>query len=72
VAERLLTASELAQVLGMSAATVIDWAAAGRVPSFKLGHAVRFRESEVLDWLEQHRRGPRPEPCYRVSDTTHV
>ena len=60
MSERLLTAAELADVLAMSAATVIDWAAAERNPSFKLGQAVRFRESEVLAWLEEHRRGPAP------------
>jgi excisionase family DNA binding protein len=60
VSERLLTAADLADLLAMSPDTIIDWAAAGRVPSFKLGQAVRFRESEVLDWLEQHRRGPAP------------
>jgi excisionase family DNA binding protein len=60
LSEPLLTAAELGELLAMSTATIIDWAAAGKVPSFKLGHAVRFRESEVLAWLEEHRRGPTP------------
>lgn len=72
VADRLVTAAELADMLGMSPATIIDWAAAGKVPSFKIGHAVRFRESEVLDWLERDcRRGP----CIRpreVLDSGHA
>ena len=53
--ERLLTARELAELLGLSAATVLDWFEAGRLPGFKLGRVVRFRESEVEAWLEAHR-----------------
>ncbi len=57
--ERLLTARELADLLGLSPATVLDWFEAGRLPGFKLGgRAVRFRPSEVERWLEQQRRGP--------------
>jgi excisionase family DNA binding protein len=59
VSERLVTARELAELLGISTATVLDWWEAGRLPGFKLnGHAVRFRPSEVETWLEEQRRGP--------------
>lgn len=54
----LLTARELADYLGLSPSTVLDWWEAGRLPGFKIGTAVRFRESEVLEWLEAQRRGP--------------
>jgi excisionase family DNA binding protein len=56
--DRLLSARELAEYLGLSASTVLDWFEAGRVPGFKLGAAVRFRASEVDAWLEAQRRGP--------------
>ena len=57
--ERLLTAREVAELLGLSAATVLDWHEAGRIPSFKLPTGpVRFRPSEVEAWLESCRRGP--------------
>jgi excisionase family DNA binding protein len=55
--ERLLTARELAELLGFSAATVVDWSERGEVPSFKIGGRLRFRESEVADWLEERRQG---------------
>jgi excisionase family DNA binding protein len=58
VSERLLTAAELAERLALSTSTVLDWFEAGRLPGFKLGRVVRFRESEVLDWLEERRVGP--------------
>lgn len=55
--EPLLTAAELAEILGFSAATVVDWSEAGTIPAFKIGGRLRFRESEVEDWLEQRRKG---------------
>jgi excisionase family DNA binding protein len=55
VSERLLTARELADLLGFQAGTVVDWAEAGTVPAFKIGGRLRFRESEVLAWLEERR-----------------
>ncbi len=62
--ERLLTARELAEQLGLSAATVVDWAEAGRLPGFRLGGAkggrLRFKESEVVGVLESWRFGPAP------------
>ena len=56
--QRLLTAAELAERLALSTSTVLDWFEAGRLPGFKLGRVVRFRESEVLEWLEAQRVGP--------------
>ena len=52
VTERLLTSAELGELLGFAAGTVVDWAERGTIPAFKLGGRLRFRESEVLEWLE--------------------
>ena len=60
VSERLVTARQLAEVLGLSASTVLDMWERGELPGFKIGRAVRFRPSEVEAWLEGCRRGPRP------------
>jgi excisionase family DNA binding protein len=57
VTERLVTARELAELLGFSASTIVDWAEAGGLPAFKIGGRLRFRESEVLAWLETKRAG---------------
>jgi excisionase family DNA binding protein len=59
VTERLVTARELGAQLGFSAGTIVDWAEAGKIPSFKIGGRLRFRPSEVLAWLEEHRVAPR-------------
>ncbi len=53
--EQLLTARQLADVLGFSPGTIVDWAEAGKVPSFKIGGRLRFRVTEVETWLERQR-----------------
>jgi excisionase family DNA binding protein len=58
VSDRLLTARELAELLGFAAGTIVDWSERGEIPSFKLGGRLRFRESEVGAWLEGQRQGP--------------
>ncbi len=55
-----LTSRELAELLGVSAGTVLDWFEAGRLPGFKLGRSARFRASEVEAWLEAQRVGAAP------------
>ncbi len=61
MSDRLLTARELGELLGLSSGTILDWWEAERLPGFKLGgRAVRFRASEVEAWLEKQRRGPTP------------
>ena len=57
--ERLLTARQLAEILGFAPGTIVDWAEAGKVPSYRIGGRLRFRADEVETWLEEHRRGPR-------------
>jgi excisionase family DNA binding protein len=62
VSERLLTAAELADQLGLSPATVVDWSEAGKLPGFRLGGSkggrLRFRACEVEAVLESWRFGP--------------
>lgn len=60
MSERLLTARELGELLGFAAGTIVDWAERGKLPCFKIGGRLRFRESEVVEWLEARRVGDRP------------
>lgn len=61
-AEPLLTAREVAAILGMSPKWVLSEFEEGRMPGFKLNDTpkgrVRFRESEVERWIALRRRGP--------------
>ena len=59
--EPLLTARQVADLLGFAPGTIVDWAEGGRIPCFKVGGRLRFRESEVLGWLETKRAGARGE-----------
>lgn len=58
MSERLLSAREVAELLGFASSTIIDWAERDELPSFKIGGRLRFRESEVVEWVEGQRRGP--------------
>lgn len=59
--EPLLTARELAEILSFASSTVVDWAEREELPCFKVGGRLRFRESEVLEWLEERRVARSPE-----------
>jgi excisionase family DNA binding protein len=63
VSEPWKTAREIAEYLGVSTGTVLDWWEAGKLPGVRLVDGprapVRFRLSEVEAALETRRRGPR-------------
>lgn len=49
---RLLTAREVADVLGVCTETVLRWTRAGKLPPIRLpGGAIRFREDDLDAWL---------------------
>lgn len=49
--DRLLTAEEIAERLGVKTQSVWAQARAGRIPHVRLGRYQRFRESAVEAWL---------------------
>ena len=48
---RALTAEELSKLLSVSKVTIFKHAAAGRIPSFRVGTCVRFDPKAVAHWL---------------------
>jgi excisionase family DNA binding protein len=48
-----LTASELAAFLNLGKSAVYEMAATGRIPSIKIGAAVRFDPARIAAWLRQ-------------------
>jgi excisionase family DNA binding protein len=55
-AERLLTTQAVADWLGLSSDAVLRLWRAGDLPGFRLSTRVlRFRESELMEWLEERR-----------------
>jgi hypothetical protein len=55
VSERLLTARELGEAIGLKPATVLDQWQRGELPGYRFGRAVRFDLDEIL---ALGRRGP--------------
>ena len=48
----LLTAREVAELIGVSTETILRWTRAGKLPAIKLpGGAIRYRETELDEWL---------------------
>jgi excisionase family DNA binding protein len=65
--DRLLTAREVAEVLGVSAETVLRWVRAGKLPAIRLpSGAIRFQEPALDAWMAERatlRRGVSPTPA---------
>ena len=65
MSEPLVTAREVAELLGFSTGWVLDQWEAGKLPGFRIGtrkgSPVRFRLSEIELWLDDKKEGPRME-----------
>jgi excisionase family DNA binding protein len=53
--DRLLTASEVAEILGVHVNYVWAEAKAGRIPSITIGRNRRFIAAEIDEWLQRQR-----------------
>lgn len=49
---KLMTPHEMAEYLGVKVSTIYQWTHIGFIPHMKLGRFVRFKESDVLKWLD--------------------
>lgn len=59
--DRLLTPADLAEMLGVEVATLVDWRYRRQGPPWiKLGHrTVRYRRTSVERWLTAREQSPR-------------
>lgn len=56
---RLLTAREVAELLGVSTETILRWSRRGDLPAVRLpSGAWRYREGELDAWLAASSTGP--------------
>jgi len=54
----LLNEHDVARLIALSVASVRRWRLLGQGPKFlKIGSAVRYRQEDVLDWLESRPAG---------------
>ena len=63
--ESMMTARQVAELLGVHENWVYDQAAAGALPSFKIGGTRRFLRDEVLRWIAERRQPNRGQPARR-------
>lgn len=55
--EPLIDAEQAARILGMSTDWLYEQAAAGRLPSYKIGGKRKFRASELEAFIQQAKSG---------------
>jgi excisionase family DNA binding protein len=53
--ESMMTARQVAKLLGVHENWVYDQAASGELPSYKMGGARRFDAEELRTWIAEHR-----------------
>jgi len=50
---KLLTPDEVAELLSVQKSTIYQWTHQGFIPHIKLGKFVRFKEKDVMEWMEK-------------------
>lgn len=55
---RLLNVKDLADKLNVKPSTIYAWAEHRKIPHYKLNGALRFREEEILLWLDNCKKEP--------------
>ncbi len=56
-AEPLLTAEEVAEIIGMTTDYVYELSRRGRIPTITFGRQRRYRREQIERWLEQVESG---------------
>jgi len=55
--DRLLTASDVAELLAVPERWVREHTRGGLIPHVRLGRYVRYRHDAVVGWINEHERG---------------
>ncbi|MDR2717401.1 MAG: helix-turn-helix domain-containing protein [Treponema sp.] len=56
--ETFLDVGQVAEMLGLSSATIRKWVLTGFIPCKKIGRAVRFSALEIQGWVEGKSKEP--------------
>src|SRR5258707_12916732 len=59
----LISAGEIAEVLGIQCQTVYLWVRQKRIPFYRVGRLVKFNEGEVLAWFKAEIDGDNTRPA---------
>ena len=61
IKDPLISRKQLAAILGVNEITIFQWDSAGKgVPMTRLGRLVRYRASDVEEWLKDQRNKSQP------------
>jgi excisionase family DNA binding protein len=50
--EKLLTIDDLSEILQVKKATIYSWCHMKKLPHIKVGGSTRFREKDIMQWLD--------------------
>jgi excisionase family DNA binding protein len=53
----LLTAKQVAELLQWNPYTIIKKAEKGELPGFKLGREWRFKQEDIIQWIDEKKNG---------------
>ncbi len=56
---KLLDIHQISVLLNTKKKTIYDWIHKRKIPYYKLEGSLRFKESEILQWLESKKSNPR-------------
>lgn len=65
--ESMMTARQVAELLGVHENWVYDLAACGELPSYKIGGTRRFVREEIHGWIGEHREPEHHRPPHRLA-----
>jgi len=54
--EKLLTITQLSDLLQLSPSTIYEWTHAGFIPHYKFRKGLRFRQADIEEWLRRKKR----------------
>jgi len=63
--DSLLTIDELCALLKLEPQTIYQLTYRGKIPHYKIANRLRFRLSEILEWIEKHKVAKGPEEDFR-------
>jgi excisionase family DNA binding protein len=66
--EPLLTIDEVCTLLKVEPQTIYQLTYRGRIPHFKIANRLRFRLSEIIEWIDGHKveKGPQEDLRQRI------
>ena len=61
----LLTIDEVCTLLKVEPQTIYQLTYRGKIPHFKIANRLRFRLSEIVEWIEKHKVEKGPQEDFR-------